>query len=131
MEFTEESSGNMVQDPKSIPDLGAFVDSLLATTKGTIRAERDYLSFMLAKRLADTLRKVTGSLAAVVLYGLALLMASIGGAYLLGQHFGNIAYGFGGIALLYVALGLVFGMMWKGSLGNSFTVNMMNDLHGH
>jgi len=131
MQATEESSGNMVQDPKSITDLSDFVDSLLATTKGTIRAEREYVTFTLAKRVADTLRKITGSLGAVVLYGLALLMASISGAYYLGQHFGNMALGFGCIALLYVVLAVLFSSLWKGSWGKSFTVNMINDFHGH
>jgi len=131
MEATEESSGSMVQDPRAITDLGDFVDSLLATTKGTIRSERDYITFMLSKRVADSLRKITGSLAALVLYGLSLLMASIGGAYLLGQYFGNIAWGFGCIALFYVMLAIVFGSLWKGSMGKSFTVNMINNFHGH
>jgi hypothetical protein len=131
MEPYEETSGNMVQDPRTITDLGEFVDSLVATTKGTIRAERDHLSFMLAKRVADTVRKLTGSLASVMLFGLALLMASICGAYLLGQELGNIAWGFGIMAGAYVVLGIVFGSLWKGSLGKSFTVDLINSFHGH
>ena len=131
MEPTTESSGNMVQDPRSITDLGDFVDSLVATTKATISDEREYLTFTLSKRVAETLSKTTGSLTSVVLYGLALLMASVAGAYWLGQELGNIAFGFGCIAAFYVVLGIVFGALWKSSWGKSFTVNMINSFHGH
>lgn len=131
MEDASESSGNMVQDPRSLTDLGDFMDSFMATTKSTIRSEREYLTFILSKRVADTLRKITGSLAAIVLYGLALLMASIAGAYILGQEFGNIAVGFGIMALAYVILAILFGSLWKGRWGRSFTVNMINNFHGH
>ncbi len=131
MEPTLESSGNMVQDPKSIADLGDFVDSLMASTKGTIRSERDHLTFLLSKRVADTLRKLTGSLAAIVLYGLALLLASIGGAIMLGQELGNIGLGFVAVAVVYIILGIIFGSLWKGSWGKSFTVDMINNFHGH
>ena len=126
-----ETRGEMVTDPRSITDLGDFVDSLVASAKGTIRGERDHLTFMLAKNVAETLRRIAGSIAAFVLYGLALLIASIGGAIWLGRELGDVALGFGCVALLFLVLGVVFGALWKQVWGKRFVVNLINDLHGH
>ena len=126
-----ETRGEMVTDPRSITDLGDFVDSFVASAKGTIRGERDHLTFMLAKNVAETLRRIAGSIAAFVLYGLALLIASIGGAIWLGRELGDVALGFGCVALLFLVLGVVFGALWKQVWGKRFVVNLINDLHGH
>lgn len=126
-----EARGEMATDPRTITDLGEFVDSLVASAKGTIRGEREHLTFMLSKHVAETLRRITGSLAAFVLYGLALLIASVGGALWLGNELGDVALGFGCVALFYLVLGVVFGVLWKQFWGKQFVVNLINSLHGH
>ncbi len=120
-----------VIDPRSITDLGEFMDSFMGTTKTLIRAEREHITFLVTKRTSEAARKVTGSLAAFVLYGVAVLLVSFGGAIWVGRELDNVVLGFGIVAVGYVIAGVFFGIFWKGSLGERFVTNVMNSFHGH
>lgn len=119
-----------VTDPRSITDLGDFLDSFVGTTRNMISAEREYITFLVTKRTAEAARKVAGSLAGFVLYGLAVLLISIGGAIWIGRELDNVVLGFVIIAAGYVISGIVFGVLWKGPFGERFVTDIMNSFHG-
>lgn len=118
-------------DPHSITDLGEFVDSMVASGRSAFRSERDYLTFMASKRMAETGRNLLGSLATFALLGVTLVMASLGAAIWVGRELGDLVLGFAVVTGFYLLFALVFGALWKGSLGNKFIVNLINSLHGH
>jgi hypothetical protein len=120
-----------VKDPRSITDLGDFMDSFVGSTRSLISAERSYITFMATKRTAEAVRKVAGSLAAFVFYGLAVLIASLGWAIWLSDRLGSALLGFVCVAGCYVLVGLVFGALWKGAMGKRFIVGLINSFHGH
>ncbi len=126
-----ERNTDTYQDPRTIADLGGFVDSLVGSAKGALRSERDYITFMLAKRSAEATAKLIGSVAAFVLFGLMVLIASIGAAIWAGRAMGDIVYGFAAVAAFYGLLAIVFGALWKGSMGKNFIVGLINSFHGH
>ncbi len=119
------------RDPRTIADLGDFVDSFVGSAKGAIRSERDYVAFMVARRAAEATGKVVGSVATYLLTGLMVFLASVGLAIWLGRELGDVVYGFGIVAAFYGLLALVFSMLWKGALGKRFTVGLINSFHGH
>ena len=130
MEANRTESEIPFVDPRHITDLGEFMDSFMSTTKTLISTEREYITFLVTKRTAEAARKVAGSLAAFVFYGLAVLLASIGCALWLGSELDNVVLGFGIVAVGYVILGVVFGIAWNGSFGERFITRIINSFHG-
>lgn len=120
-----------MRDPRTITDLGDFVESLMGSTREVISAERSYLTFMITKRTAEAVRKVTGSLASFVFYGLAILIASMGWAIWLGRRLDNVVLGFMAVAAGYVLAGIIFSLLWKGAAGKRFITGLINSFHGH
>ncbi len=118
-------------DPSTITDPGEFMDSMIGAAKGAIRSEREYLTFMASKRIADTTSKMVGVFAKCILYGVALLVASVGAAIWVGKLLGDIVLGFGLVAGFYLLVAIVFGALWKGTLGKNFTLTLINGFHGH
>jgi hypothetical protein len=125
------ASTHDTRDPRSITDLGDFMDSFVGSTRSLISAERSYITFMATKRTAEAVRLVTGSLAAFVFYGLAIFLASVGWAIWLGRHLDNVVLGFLYVAGGYVLAGLVFGVLWRGAVGKRFITRLINSFHGH
>lgn len=119
------------RDPRTISDLGEFVDSFVSSAKRSQRSERDYLAFMLAKRAAEVTGKLVGSIAAIVLSGLMIIVASLGFAIWVGRLLGDIVWGFAMVAAIYGLLSLAFGALWNGSLGKRFILGMINNFYGH
>lgn len=120
-----------MRDPRTITDLGDFMDSFMGSTREVISAERNYLTFMITKRTAEAVRKVTGSLAGFVFYGLAILIASVGWAIWLGRRLDNVVLGFMAVATGYVIAGILFSLLWKGAAGKRFITGLINSFHGH
>ena len=125
---SHETPGNT---PRTITDPGEFMDSFLGSTRNLIQAERDHITFLVTLRTAEAVRKVAGSLAAFVFYGIAVLIASLGFAIWLGRELDNVVLGFTLVAAGYVVIGVVFGLLWKGLLGNGFITGLINRIHGH
>ncbi len=119
------------RDPRTIADLGDFVDSFVGSAKGALRSERDHIAFMVAKRSAEATGKLVGSIAAYVLSGLMMLFASLGVAIWAGRQLGDVVYGFGIVAAFYGLVAVVFGALWKGTLGERFILGLINSFHGH
>ncbi len=126
-----DSNTDTYQDPRTIADLGGFVDSLVGSAKGALRSEREHITFTLAKRSAEATAKVIGSVASFVLFGLMVVIASMGAAIWAGREMGDLVYGFGAVAGFYGLLGIVFSAMWKGSTGKNFIVGLINTFYGH
>ena len=120
-----------VKDPKSITDLGEFLESFAGSTKSLVSAERSYITFLATKRIAEAVRTVAGSVIGFVCYGLAVLIASLGLAIWLGREWDNVLLGFLCVAGGYVLIGMIFGALWKGAVGKRFIVSLINGSYGH
>ena len=120
-----------VRDPRSFTDLGEFMGSFLGSAQHLIQAERSHLTFMVTKRTAEAVRKVTGSLGAIVFFGMAVLFASVACAIWIGRELESDILGFLIVAGAYVVAGIVFGSLWKGAAGKRFMTGLINSFHGH
>jgi hypothetical protein len=118
-------------DPHNMEHLGEFMNSFVDTAKEVVRTERDHLTFMLAKRAADTTHKVAGMLITFVLLGILVVMASLGAAFWIGRAMGDLVVGFAVVVGFYALVTVIFMALWKGSVGKRFIVMLMNSFYGH
>lgn len=118
-------------DPHRMEHLGEFMDSFVDTAKEVVRTERDHLTFLLAKRTADTVHKVAGQIITWALVGILMVMASVGAAIWIGRSLGDLVAGFGIVVGFYALLTVIFMSLWKGAMGKKFIVMLMNSFYGH
>ncbi len=111
------------------PDLSDVLQEVSADAKAFWHAQREYTLLVASEKAAKAGRSIVGGIIALALIGLVVLMLSMAAAYLVADRVGSVAMGFLYVGCGYVAVALIFLLLWKSVLGKMVQLNIINSLH--
>ena len=118
------------EQENSRADLSDLLTSMGHNAKGAWVAQRDLAILLASEKAAHGGRLAIGGIVGIALFGIALVMLSIAGAYCWGKAVGDLASGFLYVGLIYIGVLSLFALVWRNGLGDRIALNIINAFHG-